>query len=70
MFNTDIDLFYAMRRLSSTKEIVEIGIFRFFNWFLKIWKIGKRYKAEKIGERADSCLIPISTLKKGEEKLF
>jgi len=29
-----------------------------------------RYKVDKIGERTDSCPTPMSTLKKGEEKLF
>ena len=43
-----------MKRLSSTKERMEIGIFRFFILFSKIWRIGDRYKAERIGERADS----------------
>ena len=52
------------------KENIEIGIFRFFNWFSKMWKMSERYKAERTGERAESCLTLISMLKKGEEKSF
>ena len=59
-----------MKKLLFTKERVETGIFRFFNHFLKIWKIRERYKTEKIRERADPYSTLISTLKKGEEKLF
>ena len=59
-----------MRSPSSIKESMEIGIFRFFNWFLKIWKIDERYNTERIGKRAEPCPTPMSTLKKGEEKLF
>ena len=58
-----------MKRLLSIKEKVETGIFRFFNCFSKIWKIGERYKAERIEERADPCPTPILTLKKRKEKL-
>jgi len=32
--------------------------------------MGERYNTERIGERAKPCPTPISTLKKGEEKLF
>ena len=53
MLEVAIDLFYEMKSLSSTKERVETEIFRFFNWFSKIWNIRERYKAERIGERAD-----------------
>ena len=35
-----------------------------------MWKIGKRYNAERIGERAKPCPTLMSILKKGEEKLF
>ena len=59
-----------MKRLSSTKEITEIGIFRFFNRFSKMWKTSNKYKADKIGESAELYLIPILTSKKGEEKSF
>jgi len=41
-----------MRPLS-TKEMKEIGIFRFFRYFSKIYKNSKRYKADRIGESAD-----------------
>ena len=70
VFDTVIELFCTISSLLSTKESVEIGIFRFFNCFSKMWKIGEKYKAERIGERAKPCLTPISTLKKGEEKSF
>ena len=32
--------------------------------------MGERYNAERIGERAEPCPTPMSTLKKGEEKSF
>ena len=35
-----------------------------------MWKIGERYNTEKIGKRAEPCPTSMSTLKKGEEKLF
>jgi len=35
------------------KEVIETGILRFFNCFSKIYKKGERYKADKMGERAD-----------------
>jgi len=40
-------------RPSSTKEMKEIGIFRFFRRFSTIYKNGERYKADRIGESAD-----------------
>ena len=43
-------------------EREEIGIFRFFKQFSKIWKIGERYKADRIRERAKSCLTLMSML--------
>ena len=59
-----------MKRPSSTKEMIEIGIFRFFSLFSKIWKTGKRYNTNKIGDRADPWLILMSTSNRGEENLF
>ena len=35
------------------KEIIDTGILRFFRYFSKIYKKSERYKADKIGERAD-----------------
>jgi len=32
--------------------------------------MGKKYNTERIGERAEPCPTPMSTLKKGEEQLF
>ena len=64
------DLSWEIKSLSSTKEITEIGIFRFFTLFSKIWKIGERYKANKMEGKVESCLTPILTLKDREEKLF
>ena len=55
-----------MSRPLSTKESVEIDIFR-FDWFSKMWKIGKRYKTERIGERAKPCPTPILMLKREEK---
>jgi len=40
-------------RPSSTKERLEIGILRFLSHFSRIYRKKKRYKEEKIGERAD-----------------
>ena len=57
-----------MNSPSSTKEITEIGIFRFFNLFSKIWKTDNKYNANKIGERAEPCLILISIFKKNCSK--
>ncbi len=41
-------------RPSSTNERMKFGILRFFRCFSRICKNGKRYKADKIGESADS----------------
>ena len=59
-----------MKSPSSTKEIIEIRIFRIFNLFLKIRKTGKRYNTDKIGNKAELCSTLMSTLKREEEKLF
>jgi len=59
-----------MKRPLSIKERMEIRIFRFLILFSKIWRIGKRYKTERIEKRADSWPTPTSTLKIWEEKLF
>ena len=48
-----IDLFCVMIRSSSTKERMEMGIFRFLKYFSRIYKNRVKYKAERIGERAD-----------------
>ena len=47
------DLFCAMIRPSSTNKRMEIGIFRFLRRFSRIYKNGVRYKADKMGKRAD-----------------
>ena len=59
-----------MKRLSFTKEMTEIKVFRFFNLFSKMWKTSNKYKANKIGDSIEPCLISILTSKKGEEKSF
>ena len=64
------DLLWAIKSLLSTKDRMETGIFKNFKWFARIWKIRARYKANKIGERAEPCPTPMLTLKKGEEKFF
>ena len=64
------DLFCAIMRPSSTKERIEMGIFIFFKCFSRIYKKGVRYKAERIGERADPWPTPTLTSKLGEENLF
>ena len=35
-----------------------------------MWRMGAKYKADKIGEKVEPCPIPISILKKGDKKLF
>jgi len=65
-----IDLFCAMIRPSSTKERMEMGIFRILRCFSRIYKNGVKYKAERIGERADPWLTPMFTSKFGDIKLF
>jgi len=66
------DLSCKIKRLLSIKDRNEIEEFwnRFFHLFLKIWKIGAIHKVDKMGERTDSCPIPMSALKKEETKLF
>ena len=48
-----IDVFCAMIRPSSMKERMEMGIFRFLRCFSRIYKSRVKYKAERIGEKAD-----------------
>ena len=59
-----------MIRPSSTKERMEMGIFRFLRHFSRIYKNRVKYKAERIGERADSWPTLMLTLKSGDIKLF
>ena len=54
----------------STNKRIEMGIFRFFNCFSRIYKNRVRYKAERIKERADSWPTPTLTSKLEEEKSF
>ena len=48
-----MDLFWEMNNLLSTKEIIEMGIFKIFKQFSKERKTGDKQKIERIGERAD-----------------
>ena len=59
-----------MIRPLSTKERMEMGIFRFLRHFSRIYKNRVKYKAERIGERADPWPTPMLTLKSGDIKLF
>jgi len=59
-----------MERPLSTNDKVEILRSRFFKCFSRIWRNGKRYKTERIGERADPWPTPTLTSKRQEEKLF
>ena len=52
------DLSWKTKSSLSTKEMIEI---RFFNLFSRVWKIGERYKANKMGNKIKSCLILILT---------
>ena len=64
------DLSWETKSLLFIKEMIEIRIFRFFNFFSKVWKIRERYKANKIGDKAEPCPTTTSILKKEKEKLF
>jgi len=57
-------------RPSSTNKRIEIGILRFLRCFSRMCKNRERYKADKIGERADSWPTPTLTSKLGEDRLF
>ena len=59
-----------MRRLSSTKDKIEIFRSRFFRCFSKMWRNGARYKAKRIEERADPWPTPTLMLTVEDEKLF
>ena len=65
-----MELFWETNNPSSTKEIKEIGIFRFFRCFSREWKTEERYKAESIGDRAEPFPTPTLKLKEGEIKSF
>jgi len=54
----------------STNKRMEMGILRFFNQFSRIYKNGVRYKAERMGERADPWPTPTLTSNIGEERSF
>jgi len=58
-----------MRPLS-TNERIEMRIFRFFKCFSRMYENGERYKAERMGERADPWPTPTLTSNIGEERLF
>jgi len=64
------DLFCVIMRPSSTNERIEMGIFRFFKHFSRMHKNEVRYKAERMGEKADPWPTPILTSNIGEERLF
>jgi len=57
-------------RPSSTKEMIETGILRFLRHLSRMYKKGERYKANRIGERADSWPTLTFTSKVENEKLF
>ena len=68
-----MDLLWKIKSPSSTNKIIEIGvfkIFKIFNHFLRIWKIGERYKVERIGERAEPCPTPTLILQKEDVNPF
>ena len=53
-----------MNKLLSMKNKIEIGIFRFFKHFSRIWKTGEIYKADKMEKKAEPCPTLMSTLKR------
>ena len=65
-----MDLFCEMNKPSSTKEIRETGMLREFRHFSRIYRRGERYRADKIGDRADSWPTPTLTLYNREENSF
>ena len=64
------DLLWVTKSLSLTNNKKEIGIFRFFNQFSKIWRKDNKYRVERIEDRAESCPTPMLILKEGELRLF
>ena len=52
------------------KEMIEMGMLRFFRCFSKIYRKEERQRANKIGERVDPWSIPMFTSKIGEEMPF
>jgi len=50
--------------------MIEMGIFKFFRCFSKIYNKGERYKADKIRERVESWPTPTFMLKIDDRKLF
>jgi len=65
-----MDLFCEMNKLSSTKEIRETGMLRDFRCFSRIYRRGERYRADKIGNRADPWPTPTLTSYIGKENSF
>ena len=57
-------------RPSSTNERIETRIWRFLRRFSRIYKKGERYKADRIGERADPWPTPMFTSNVEDGKLF
>ena len=55
---------------SSTNERIEMGIFKFFRCFSRIYKSRVRYKAKRMGERADPWPTPTLTSNVREVRLF
>ena len=64
------DLFCAIMRPLFTKERMETGIFRFIRCFSRIYKREVRYKADKIGERADPWPTPMLTVNDRDDRSF
>jgi len=52
------------------KEVIETEILRFLRHLSRMYKKGERYKADRIGERADPWPTPTFTLKVGDKMLF
>jgi len=57
-------------RPSSTNERIKTGILRILRQFLRIYKKGERYKADKTGERADPWPTPTFTSNVEDGKPF
>ena len=65
-----IDLFCVIISPSSTKERMEMGIFRFLRCFSRMYENGDKYKAKRIGERIDPWPTSMLTSKSEDSKSF
>lgn len=74
MKNFSFLLFNYKTKLFKKRQNDIVTIKKMRIWFLilfsKIWKIGEKYRTDRISNKTKPCSIPMSTLKNGKEKLF